>query len=78
MNKVSKEENEKLTEEALMKRFADEHNKLCEKYGFRIQSFPKYLVNERGEWITKVQLSVEKIVKPTPKSQEKSPVIAKP
>ncbi len=53
-------------ETQLKDEFIKEYNTLCDKYLLKIVAFPKWLHDDKGQWMTFMGYSVEKFEKPKP------------
>jgi len=42
-------------------KFLKGYEKLCQKYGLQFSLSPKYVLNDKGEYITKLGISISKL-----------------
>ena len=42
-------------------KFLKDYDKLCKKHGLLFSLSPKYVLNDKGEYITKLEISISKL-----------------
>lgn len=57
------------TELQLKEDFSKEYEALCKKYSMKIISYPQWLHDEKGAWMTFMKYEIEKIIIPPDKAK---------